>query len=185
MDALGTFTQTKHVNLSAKTQGIVAATNTGNVAIYSINDFNQDKIIKQIGCHFGPVSQMAVSPDNQYLFTAGLDGSLFIYNIGEQLMSLKDPKVFKRVIQTDESAAANDKKSQKDGKVKIVDPELADIVLVKRNEMVEWQQRQKQLKYDLALTKKKVEMKLKECAKRFDKQYVEIEKQKDLDIKDL
>lgn len=28
-------------------------------------------------------------------------------------------------------------------------------------------------------------MKLKECAKRFDKQYVEIEKQKDLDIKDL
>lgn len=51
--------------------------------------------------------------------------------------------------------------------------------------MVEWQQRQKQLKYDLALTKKKVEMKLKECAKRFDKQYVEIEKQKDLDIKDL
>lgn len=51
--------------------------------------------------------------------------------------------------------------------------------------MVEWQQRQKQLKYDLALTKKKVEMKLKECAKRFEKQFVEIEKQKDLDIKDL
>lgn len=46
MDALGTFTQTKHINLSAKTQGIVATTNTGNVAIYSINDFNQDKIIK-------------------------------------------------------------------------------------------------------------------------------------------
>lgn len=66
-----------------------------------------------------------------------------------------------------------------------MDPELADIVLVKRNEMVEWQQRQKQLKYDLALTKKKVEMKLKECKERFEKQYAEIEKQKDLDIKDL
>jgi hypothetical protein len=81
---------------------------------------------------------MAVSPDNMYLFTAGLDGSLFVYNIIEQSMSLKDPRVFKRVIQADESAAANDKKSQKDVKVKIVDPELADIVLVKRNEMVEW-----------------------------------------------
>ena len=66
-----------------------------------------------------------------------------------------------------------------------MDPELADIVLVKRNEMVEWQQRQKQLKYDLALTKKKVEMKLKECKERFEKQYAEIERQKDLDIKDL
>ena len=51
--------------------------------------------------------------------------------------------------------------------------------------MVEWQQRQKQLKYDLALTEKKVEMKLKECKERFEKQYAEIEKQKDLDIKDL
>lgn len=51
--------------------------------------------------------------------------------------------------------------------------------------MIEWQQRQKQLKYDLALTKKKVEIKLKECKKRFTKQYDEIEKQKDLDIKDL
>jgi hypothetical protein len=51
----------------------------------------------------------------------------------------------------------------------VVEPELADIVLVKRNEMQEWQQRQKQLKYDLALTKKKVEMKLKECKERFEK----------------
>lgn len=46
MDALGTFTQTKHINLSAKTQGIVAATSTGNVAVYSINDIGHDKVIK-------------------------------------------------------------------------------------------------------------------------------------------
>lgn len=79
-----------------------------------------------------------------------------------------------------------DKKGQnKDPRLKIVDDNLADIVLVKKNEMVEWQQRQKQLEYDLALTKKKVQIKLKECKKRFEKQHTEIEKQKDLDIKDL
>ena len=50
---------------------------------------------------------------------------------------------------------------------------------------MEWMERQKKLKYDLALTKKKVLMKLKECKNRFKKQYKEIEKQKDLDIKDL
>lgn len=100
-------------------------------------------MIKQIGTHFGPVSQMAVSPDNLYLFTAGLDGSLFIFNIQEQAMSIKDPRVFKRLTTTEDAANQGDKKggSGKDTKLKIVDPELAEIVLVKRNEMVEWQQR--------------------------------------------
>lgn len=110
IDALGTFTQVKHINVSPKTHGIVATSNTGNVAIYSINDVNHDKVIKQMGCHFGPVSQMAVSPDNMYLFTAGLDGALFVYNIIEQQMSLAN-KTFKKVVHADESAVANDKKS--------------------------------------------------------------------------
>ena len=57
-----------------------------------------------------------------------------------------------------------------------MDSELADIVLVKRDEVLDWQQRYKQLKYDLALTRKKVSMKLEECNKRFERQYKEIEK---------
>ena len=57
-----------------------------------------------------------------------------------------------------------------------MDSELADIVLVKRDEVLDWQQRYKQLKYDLALTRKKVAMKLEECNKRFERQYREIEK---------
>jgi hypothetical protein len=39
----------------------------------------------------------------------------------------------------------------------IVAAELADIVLVKKNEMEEWQRRQDQLKYELNQTKKKVQ----------------------------
>lgn len=57
-----------------------------------------------------------------------------------------------------------------------MDQQLADIVMVKKNEIEEWQQRQQKLRYDIALTKKKVEMKLKECKKRFERQYVEIER---------
>ena len=44
----------------------------------------------------------------------------------------------------------------------IVDEALADIVLVKKNEMEEWQKRSEQLKSDLNQTKKKVELKLLE-----------------------
>lgn len=59
-------------------------------------------------------------------------------------MSIKD-RTFKKISPIDEATTQADKKggSAKDNKLKIVDPELAEIVLVKRNEMVEWQQRQK------------------------------------------
>lgn len=39
----------------------------------------------------------------------------------------------------------------------IVDETLADIVLVKKNEMEEWQRKQETLKYELNMNKKKVE----------------------------
>jgi len=51
--------------------------------------------------------------------------------------------------------------------------------------MDEWQESQAQLKYQLALTKKRIEIKLKDQKKKFRRQFMEIEKQKDLDIRDL
>ncbi len=67
----------------------------------------------------------------------------------------------------------------------IVAAELADIVLVKKNEMEEWQRRQDQLKYELNQTKKKVQHKLDESKQKYEKQYNEILRQKELDIRDL
>jgi hypothetical protein len=49
----------------------------------------------------------------------------------------------------------------------IVDEALADIVLVKKHEMEEWQRRQEQLKHELAVTKKKVESKLTESKQKY------------------
>lgn len=56
-----------------------------------------------------------------------------------------------------------------------MDEALADIVMVKKNEMEEWSRKQEQLKYDLAVTKKKVEQKLAESKAKYQKQYEEIE----------
>jgi len=44
----------------------------------------------------------------------------------------------------------------------VVDEALADIVLVKKNEMEEWQRRSNKLKHELNFTKKRVEQKLSE-----------------------
>ena len=125
---------------------------------------------------------MSLSPDGTRLFTAGQDGAIFVYKILEKVPSTKGDGMTKSytgfeelVAQRAESGGGDKKGAGGAGggkgaiKMKIVEPELADIVLVKRNEMAEWQKRYKQLKYDLALTKKKVEMKLAECKKRFQR----------------
>ena len=186
LDALGHYSQVKFVNLNAKTQGLIAATSdqVGSLAVYSTS--NYEKIVEQVSAHLGQITQMALSPDNRHAFTAGDDGSIFIFDIGEQLVNIKD-RSLRPYVHIEESANQDKKASTtgKDPRLKIVDSELAEIVLVRRDEMAQWQQRQNNLKYDLALTKKKVEMKLIECKKRFERQYAEIEKQKDLDIQDL
>ena len=68
----------------------------------------------------------------------------------------------------------HDAKSKKAKKV--VDPELADIVLETRSEIEDWQARYKKLKYNLALTNKRVTLELTECENRFARQYKELEK---------
>lgn len=52
--------------------------------------------------------------------------------------------------------------------MKIMDKELANIVLVKKHEMEKWISRQDKLKNDLDNTHRKVESKLAECARRYD-----------------
>jgi len=44
----------------------------------------------------------------------------------------------------------------------IVDEALADIVLVRKQEMEEWRRKQEQLQHELNVNKRKVEMKLRE-----------------------
>ena len=78
---------------------------------------------------------MVISPDNRTLFTAGTDGCIFIYHITEQMLNPRD-WTFKPVAHAED---VNDKKLKNaDLRLKVVDDELAEIVLVKKNEMDEW-----------------------------------------------
>ena len=56
-----------------------------------------------------------------------------IWNIGEYYLQDKQYKLQSKSSEVE----AQEKKNQQQNR--IVDPELADIVLVKRNEMIEWQ----------------------------------------------
>lgn len=66
-----------------------------------------------------------------------------------------------------------------------MDPELANIVLVKKVEMEEWQEKQKKLKSELDATKRKVQAKLAEYKKGYADQEEKSRRQKDDDIRDL
>lgn len=88
-EAPGNFTQVKYVDYNAKTKGFLAATDTGNVTVYSRSHLNE-KIIQNITCHFGPIMNIAISPDCKNLFTAGKDGTIFLFSIGDQLWNFKE-----------------------------------------------------------------------------------------------
>lgn len=51
--------------------------------------------------------------------------------------------------------------------------------------MEEWRRKQEQLQFELKVNKRKVELKLLETKHKYERQYQEIERQKDLDIHDL
>lgn len=64
-----------------------------------------------------------MSPDGRFLFSAGADGSIFIFSVSEY---------------TEGGMRIQDDDKMDDMSNSIVDKELADIVLVKKNEMEEW-----------------------------------------------
>ena len=109
-----------------------------------------------MGLHQGRLNAIKITPDGNRLITAGEDGAIFVLRIREQSYNFKEKQGKLLPVKEDTSK-----------KKAIVDPALANIVLVKRNEVEEWQERYKRLKYDLALKRKKVTLKLDNCRKRF------------------
>ena len=77
-----------------------------------------------------------MSPDNKYLFSAGCDGSLFIYSVSEQVYVVDrngsiinaGGALYPAVVSDQEGLLIEDMNNNKS----IVDEELADIVLVRK-----------------------------------------------------
>jgi WD40 repeat protein len=125
--------------------GIVVGSDKGSISIFSYPFTKQ--VLDSVTAHSSEVSRMIISPDNQYLFTAGVDGTLFTFKITEQTLQ-SDGSTKSSLLEEDKYEEVTNS---------IVDEALADIVLVKKNEMEEWQKKQEELKQELAINKRKVE----------------------------
>jgi hypothetical protein len=174
--------------------GLIGGTDKGSLHVFTY-PFNLDlgngthlasPLLDQITAHAGEVTKILLSPDSKYLFSAGTDGTLFIFSVTEA------PIMFDKNGQLTTSNAGDDLDKLEDlagasngGGPQIVDEALADIVLVRKQEMEEWRSKQESLQVKLSENQRKVEQKLRETKKKYERQYQEIERQKDLDIKDL
>jgi len=79
-------------------------------------------------------------------------------------------------VQANALSADDDDISAGPGGLQIVDEALADIVLVRKQEMEEWRRKQEQLQHELNVNKRKVELKLRETKQKYERQYQEIER---------
>lgn len=130
-----------------------------------MHPFKDEGVNKQL-IHRGAVTRLAQTLDQNILFSAGEDGSLFVFKISEE--KIKDER---EQVEDFQQVTANIEQEESEREAltfKVMDKELANIVLVKKHEMEKWLARQEKLTYDLESTKRKVESKLAECRKRYD-----------------
>lgn len=84
----GKFTQVKYVRTNkSKVGALIAGSDKGNLSILNYTS-NDPRILDTVTVHQGEVNKIIVSPDGRFLFSAGSDGSLFIFQIGEQTLMM-------------------------------------------------------------------------------------------------
>jgi hypothetical protein len=97
---------------------LIAGTKRGNINILS----STYETVEDTVAHLGSVTQVRSSPDGRYLFSAGEDGTIFIYTVVEPTdFTLMDREM-----------------EAKDDQVTQIDEQLADIVLIKKTELDEF-----------------------------------------------
>ena len=190
-DAPPKYTQIRYIKtqsppLGSKVKtvtGLIGGTDKGCLQIFAypfaVEAPLTSPLLEQLSVHAGEVNKIVISPDQKFLFSVGSDGSLFIFSISEQQI------LFDKNGQLQTTHVDTEARIQEDSVVTVVDQALADIVLVKKQEMEEWRMKQEKLQFELNVNKRKVDLKLKETKAKYEKQYQEIERQKDLDISDL
>ncbi|KRW99737.1 WD40-repeat-containing domain [Pseudocohnilembus persalinus] len=151
--------------------GIIAGNNDGYITTYNhiFTPYFQDRI----AAHDKPVSFLRISPDGLHCMTAGQDGNVFIFNIQEI---------------NEEGNVLSIKGSEKDDqninpRAGVVDPGLADVVLVSKDEIEKYLAEQKKLQNDLEDLGNKMEYQTQEEKKEMESRIAEVKEKCQLEIR--
>ena len=121
----GRYSQVAFVKTNrSKVTGLVVGSDKGALSVFAYPFV--PRALDVVSAHAGEVTRLALSADGRFLFSAGADGSVFVFSLGEQ--SLQEVR----------QAQLGDEDKLDDGAGGVVDEALADVVLVKKPEMEEW-----------------------------------------------
>lgn len=139
LDAIGTYTQVKYIQINEKTKGFICGTNTGSINIYACD--GAEKVVERIPLHQGAVTSISLTPDGQKVVTTGEDGCIFILKLSERIWVPKEKDREKQFPSIRHAEKDDQDKNKK--KEKVVDSELAGVVMVHRDVVNDWQERYK------------------------------------------
>ena len=75
------FTQVTLVKTKNKIRNLVVGTDRGGVRIFNVP--LSEALFDEFSVHYGELTNLLSSPDGQFVFSAGVDGSLFVYSVTE------------------------------------------------------------------------------------------------------
>ncbi|CAD8162078.1 unnamed protein product [Paramecium pentaurelia] len=170
------LTQLAYIQSLYNQFGIIGGTENGQIKIYSYI-FNQ-MAFETMPVHQGEITRIKCSPDGRYVFSTGTDGVLFIYQVSE---ISNDGQIYasKTGAEAKEQMDDIDKINPKAG---VVDENLADVLLVSRNEIETYIAEMKKLHNDLQDLDQKTDFKVQEEKRKVEKEKLEIEKQMNNEI---
>jgi hypothetical protein len=69
--------------------GLIGGTDKGQLHIFAYPFTTPEApllspLLDQISAHAGEITKIVISPDSRFLFSAGTDGTMFIFSISEQ-----------------------------------------------------------------------------------------------------
>jgi hypothetical protein len=170
----GELTQTTFVkHMKTKVTGFVSGTSEGHLQVVSY-PFHECGISQQIQ-HKGPISRLKATADFNYLFSAGEDGVLYIYEIKTENVPVHEdiavcgPEA-ENIWRQNLSMNGEVNKEEEEPKP-LMKPSLATVVLCSQYQMEQWQDKKNQLESDLENVKRMVESSLIDCQDRYDKQF--------------
>ena len=153
-------------------ENLIVGTEKGQLRVFNMTPHvHQEMAFDMFNAHLGEVTKILSSPDGRYVFSAGSDGTVFVYSVTEYA---NEATMVKQEITV---ASAKDEQTKleqlpvdaRPGQLQlVVDEQLASIVLVRKQVMEQWRKDQEQLRQEMEDEKTNVDSKLSDDKNKYD-----------------
>lgn len=79
------YSEVRHIkSFVSGIENLIVGTDRGQLKVFGMPpNLSQDMCFDTFNAHLGEVTRILVSPDGRYVFSAGADGTIFVYSVTE------------------------------------------------------------------------------------------------------